>query len=146
MDFTTFDELFSVDESKSQNGVPIEAGLNHKDEPIIFYISDISSVPAQKIFRKYDKAFESSRHIPKKRSLVWSRFIAEAVLKDWKGVIDKDGNEIPATKENKIAVLSRYEKFLSIVLEETNRSDNFRPDTDVNPENGLSGEEDSEKN
>lgn len=142
MDFTTFDELFSVDKDKSENGIPIEAGLNHKGEPITFFIADISSAPAQKTFRKYDKAFESSRHIPKKRAMVWARFIAEAILKNWTGVIDKDGAEIPASKENKIAVLSRYDKFLTIVLEETNRAENFRPESDSE----LSGEEDTEKN
>jgi hypothetical protein len=142
MDFSTFDELFAMDEDKSKKGVEIEVGINRNGDPIVFTIGDVSHPDHQRILRKYDKALENSRHIPKKRALVYARFLSEAILKDWRGVIDTEGNEIPATKENKIAVLAKYEKFSSIVVDEMLRTENFRPE--VNSED--SPEEDTEKN
>lgn len=145
MEITTFDEIFATDEDKSAKGIPIEIGFNQNDEPVTLIVADINHPSAQKVHRKYEKAFENSRHIPKKRMLVWARYLSEAVLKDWSGVLDKDGKPVPATFDNKVAVLAKHERLFNEVLRTADSPENFKPEL-VESDEELTPEEDSEKN
>ena len=148
MSLGTLDKLFAKDQDKSRKGVELDVGFNEKDEPIIMVVADINHPDAEKIRRKYEKAFENSRHFPKKRQLVWARFLAESVLRDWKGVLDSDGNELKCTHERKVEALTAHEDLFSMILRFADDRDNFRPDENFDEigSDNLPPEEDSEKN
>jgi hypothetical protein len=151
MDFDTLNELYATDEDKALNGVKIEIGVNKKDNPISVTVAESGNQRHQKVQRKYSKALEFSRRNTKKHDLVWAKITAESILMDWSGMIDKDGNEQPATIENKIKALAGSDKFFSTILEIANTPENFRPDdtdsdSDLDLDPDLSPQEDSEKN
>lgn len=52
-------------------------------------------------------------------------------MKDWSGVLDSDGNEVPYTIENGIEALMKYEKLSIEIMEAATDQENFRPDDDV---------------
>jgi len=41
----------------------------------------------------------------------------DAVIVDWENIVDKKGDPIPCTRENKVLVMSRSRKFLDFVVE-----------------------------
>jgi len=132
----SLEELYKTDEDKSAKGVPITVGMNEKNEPIIMVVAEAGSPLHKKVQRRYDRALESSRRNPDKRRLVLSKIISESLLKDWSGVLDSEGNEVPYTKENGLDALMKYEQLSIEIMEAATDIENFRPD----------GIEDTEKN
>jgi len=55
--------------------------------------------------------------------------IADTILLDWKN-IDDDGQPLPYTKENAVAMLIKYPDFRVLVVDLAGISDNYRPATD----------------
>jgi hypothetical protein len=128
IDFESFDEIYKVDEDKRVNGVEVEFGLNAKDEPITMIVAEIGNPNNRKVMRKYEKALESSRNNKKKRSLIWAKIVAESILLDWKGVLDKNKKEVKPTIDNKVLALVKYEKLFVDIMEAAQDSERFRPD------------------
>lgn len=149
----SFDKLYAKDESKSENGVPMEVGFNEKDEPIIFIIAEMGNAKNEKSMRRFEKALESSRRDKTRRRMVWAKILAESVLIDWKGVLDDKGEPIAPTFDNKVQALIKYDKLFTDVMEFAQNTDNFKPDdvdaaeeTEKNLPNGSHGIPDTEGN
>ena len=142
MEITSLEEIYKIDENKSLNGVEYELGLNAKNEPMVLIIAEMGNVKNQKVMRKYDKALESSRHNKKKRQFIWAKVIAESILLDWSGMLDKKKKEVPATMENKIEMLVKYDGLFADIMEASQDKDRFRPDDQLD----IDPEKDSEKN
>ena len=140
MEIASLEEIYQMDEDKSLNGVEYELGLNAKNEPMILIIAEMGNTKNQKVMRKYDKALESSRHNKKKRQFIWAKVIAESILLDWSGMLDKRKKEVPATMENKIEMLVKYDGLFTDIMEASQDKDRFRPDDKSDPD------KDSEKN
>lgn len=131
MKFGSLEELYKTDEDKSSKGVPITVGMNEKDDPIIMIVAEAGSPLHKKVQRKYDRALESSRRNPEKRRMVMSKIIAESLLKDWSGVLDSNGNEIPYNSKTGLEALMKYEQLSIEIMEAATDIENFRPDDDV---------------
>jgi hypothetical protein len=135
MDFNSLDLLFKNDLEKSVNGVPHEIGRNEKDEPIILIVAEANNSSNEKfakIARKYERSFEMSRRNAERRKQIWIKIVAEAILISWEGILDKDGREVPATLENKISMLGKYDDLLAEVLSVANDHSNYLPeDVDI---------------
>lgn len=52
--------------------------------------------------------------------------IAEAVLIDWRGVLDKDGSEIPYSKETAVMLMTKLRTFRDGIVAMCQSIDNFR--------------------
>lgn len=142
MEITSLEEIYKVDENKSLNGVEYELGLNAKNQPMILIIAEMGNEKNQKVMRKYDKALESSRHNKKKRQFIWAKIMAESILLDWSGMLDRKKREVPATMDNKIEMLIKYDGLFLDIMEASQDKDRFRPDDESN----IDPEKDSEKN
>lgn len=141
MNFASLEELYANDADKSENGTVMEIGLNVKGEPIKLIVAEMGNSKSEKAMRKYERALASCRHDRKKRMQIWAKILAEAILLDWQGVLDKDGNEVPPTLENRVQALTQYERLFADVMEFSQNPNNFKP------EHGESGpDEESEKN
>jgi len=79
---------------------------------------------------EYDAALERSgyRKIddPEKKQRALFRSIAEAILRDWSGVVDAHGDEIPYTTPNAVDVLAENPDLVNRILHEANDLTNFR--------------------
>jgi len=125
--FATFDDMYQVDEELSTEGVPIEWGFNAKDQPIKLFIAEAGNKNHQKARRKYEKALERSRKNKSRYELIMAKIVAEGVLVNWENILDSNGKTVPATIENKVAALDKYERLFIDVLEIANNPENFRP-------------------
>jgi hypothetical protein len=117
MDFATFDELYGSDEDRSIKGVPVQIGLNRKNEPVTITVAEAGNPNHLKLTRKYEKALESSRHNQEKRRMLNAKIIAESLLIDWSGVLDLDGKPVPATVENKIKAMMHSSRLMSDIID-----------------------------
>lgn len=142
----TLSALFESDTDKAVKGVPIVVGYNSREEEVVFWIAEAGNVNHIKAQRKYAKQLEVSRKNAKQTEKLMKRIIAESILIRWKGVLDKDGNEIEPTLENKLDALLKYRPLYLRILEESNDHDNYSL---VGSEHSLSVSEatkDTEKN
>jgi len=119
---STFDTLFSTKE----DGVEIFMGTNKNGTDVFFTIAESGNPNHEKAQRKYAKQLEAARKQPKKEHWLMSKIMAEAIVTNWRGVIDEKGKEIPCTLENKIDAFNRHKKLFYAVLKEATNEDNFR--------------------
>jgi hypothetical protein len=117
----TFDQLFTTNE----DGVEIFMGTNSKGGDIFFTIAESGNEKHEKSQRKYAKQLETARKNPKKEHYLMAKIMAEAIVTNWRGVLDDDGNELAPDMENKIDAFNRYKKLFFAVLKEANNEENF---------------------
>jgi len=162
MKIGSLENLYLVDEKKATDGIELELDLNEKEEPMVLIVAAMHAKNPlwEKTLRKYEKPRERARHSKKKRTRVWARIIAESILKDWRGILDENGNEEPATLDSKIEALIKYPVLIDDVMETAQSMDRYRPDDldeldeDDAPDDApddpdiaeLTPEEDTEKN
>lgn len=157
---STFDDLFT----SRLEIAPLYMGYNSKDEEITFFVKETGNKDHEKVQRKYAKMLERSRKNQKRHRAIMAKIVAESILDSWKGVLDKKGNEIEPTTENKIEALVRFKKLFFEVLDFASDATNFQGeedddeegtelDDDGNPisddenlDKDLTPEEDTEKN
>ena len=134
---STFDYLFSIEE----NGAEINMGANTDGTEIFFTLREAGCKEHEQSMRRYQKLLAASRKNPTREHEILARVVAEAIIVDWRGVKDVDGNDVPCTFENKLEALTKYKKLYYEVIAQASNEENFRY---VDFENDI--EEDSEKN
>ena len=149
----TFDQLFV----STLDTAEMFLGVNSKDQEIVCHIRETGCPEHEKAQRKYSKMLERSRSNRKRRHMIMSKIVGESLLVSWSGFLDSDGNEIPDTLEQRVDALTKFKKFFYDVLEFSADRENFQvqDDEDIEEEDGdtaaedgegLSPEEDTEKN
>lgn len=126
----TFEAIFAVDDDKSLNGVWIDIGLNDDGSMIQLKIAESGNENHVKAQRRMAKMLEVTRKNEEKHHNVLCQLIAETILLDWKNVLDDNGKQIKATKEERVAYLKQYKKLFYLVLDEASNENNFRPDSE----------------
>jgi len=135
--FDSLDNIYQTDPEKSTEGIPIEVGTNKNGEVIVMWVAEANHATNElfaKLVRKHDRAMEVSRRNPERRKKLWIRIVAEAILKRWEGVIDAEGKPVPATLDNKISALTRYDELMADILGTANDRNNYLPDDATNVE------------
>jgi len=139
----TFDDLFVSDKDKANNGVPITVGYNSNDKPVIFWIAEAGSSSHENAQRRYSKELEVSRRNSKHMKRLLAMIIAKGILIKWEGVLDKNGNEVVSTLENKVKALLEHKKLYLRVLEEANDPENYRNEDTLDDMTNQEGLEDT---
>jgi len=127
---SSFDELFTT----KLDIAPLFMGYNSKEEEIIFYVKETGNKKHESSQRKYSKLLEKSRRNQTRYRAVMAKIVAESILDSWKGVLDKDGNEIESTLENKIDALIKYKRLFFDVLDFASDVANFQDQDDDDDE------------
>lgn len=130
MPVSTFDEIYATDPEKSEKGVPITIGINARDKPVILFVAEAGSERHVKVQRKHEKALARARNNKTLYNRISARIIAEAILVNWEGVLDENGNEAPCTLDNRHKALMDHKRLLLTVLEASQDPENYRPDID----------------
>lgn len=131
---TNLQRIFATNESLEEDGAWVDVnelyGLKIKvrrlrSEASIKAYEDIvrESFGEQKIRRPEDLDARQSGDI-------LTRQLARAVLIDWKGVYDGEGNEIPYSEEAALATLTEMKDFREFVYQAANERDTFRDKAD----------------
>lgn len=132
---TNLHRIFATDECLEEDGAWVDVnelyGLKVKvrrlrsDASIKAYEDIVrESFGEQKIRRPEDLNATQSGDI-------LTRQLARAVLIDWKGVYDEDGNEIPYSEEAALAALTDMKDFREFVYQAANERDTFREKADA---------------
>lgn len=122
-------------------------GENHKGEEIWFKVAQMQNPEHEKMQRKFSRQLERSRKNVKKQRAIQTEIVARSILMGWENLIDDDGNPVKCTVKNKMDVLTKYREILNRVLEEASDIANFQDiDDDVDDDQEISPEEDTEKN
>lgn len=127
---STFDELFKTDKETTR----LSVGFNAKDEEVFLVVAEAGSPSHKKAQRKYTKALEASRRNEKKQNRIMARICAESILVDWENVLDEKGKPIEATVENKIDMLTQYERLMLAVIDTATEFSNFKNDPEAEAE------------
>jgi len=123
---STFAKLFT---SKIEVA-PLYMGYNSKDEEIVIYVKETGNPQHEKTQRKYGKLLEKSRKNRKRHRAIMAKIVAESIIDTWKGVLDKEGNVIEPTLENKVDALVSFKKLFFEVLDFASDSSNYQEDED----------------
>ena len=138
---TTFDDVFSYDKDKAEDGIPIIVGVNKNGDDVTLFVAMAGSERHEKMQRKYSKSLERARRNEKLTRKIMAKIVAQSLLLGWEGVLDQDGNPVEATTENKIKALMSHKQLYMSVLEAAMDTANF-----VEEGEDLGAEEDTEKN
>jgi hypothetical protein len=68
----------------------VKIGTNQKNEPIELYIGYLDSTQEQNLEKIKNRDVPKSEYVNK--TLEYVRYIIRCAIKDWKGVIDSEGN------------------------------------------------------
>lgn len=74
---------------------------------------------------------ERGRMDPAELKNILCRAMAEALILDWRNVLDKKGNEAPFSKENVEIALKQNDLFREFVMDFSNDMNNFREDEEA---------------
>ena len=138
---STFDEVYKSDEDKAVNGIRIVIGTNPRGGDVAFWIAEVNNPDHEKAQRKRSKRLERTRKRNQQKQIT-CEIVAEGILKNWEGVLDSDGNEMPPTLENKTKALVKYPKLFADVMDVAT-DPQFYAEDEVDPEEA---EADTEKN
>jgi hypothetical protein len=139
MTLSTFDQLFSYDPKKSEDGVKEIVGVNAKGKDVVFHIAEAGSEKHEKVQRRYAKMLEKTRKTPKEHDKVIARIIAEALLVNWEGVLDDKQKPIEPTVENKTEMLVKYRRLRQKVMEVAVDEERYLPEGDDQAEEDTEG-------
>jgi hypothetical protein len=128
-----FGQIYSTDQTKSEKGIDILIGYNAKNEAIKLKVAEAGNPNHERVQRKFSRAIEKARNNKQKRTEVWAQVAAEALLLSWEGVLDKNGNTVEPTLENRIAALTANKKLMSEVLDIAMDPANYMEDADEVP-------------
>jgi hypothetical protein len=108
----SFTDLFGNDDEPSSRTVEIPIGHNALDQEMRLKIMEMGSPAFQKLYRKMDRALETSRRKPKKRKRIWAEIVAKTVLLSWSNILDDDDKPVEPTYENRFNALVEHEGLL----------------------------------
>jgi len=138
---STFEMLYAYNEDLATKGAPMVVGLNAKGDEIKFFIAKWANEKHEKEMLRRQKQLQASRYSKTRNTRIQCEMFADTILIGWENVLDTDGNDHPATRENKLAALIKFKDLRDQILEFSMDNMNYLAQ-DENPE----AEDDTEKN
>jgi hypothetical protein len=116
---------FATDASREEEGVWVDFG-----DGIEVKVRRLSSKISRDVRKRLEKPHaEAIRRGPLPESLaedILNRQLAEAIISDWKGVDDDNGQPLACTVENKIAILKALPEFRDEIVSISIERDNYK--------------------
>ena len=125
---------FATDQNAEVNGVVLEYGTNNKGQPIRIRIAraggsnqKFAKVLEQKL-RPYKRMIANDTMDTKLAEKLLVESFSEAVVLSWEGVQDREGNDLPFTKDNAIKLFTDLPDLFSDVQQQSQKAALFRAD------------------
>lgn len=91
------------------------------------YNAKVPRLARDKAFKPHLKAYKTFDKIPEDVSVpLTNKLLAETIVVDWKGIFDRDGNEIPFSKEAALDLFTKLPDFATAVILVSVNADNYR--------------------
>lgn len=123
---SSFTKRYATNETAAEEGVFVDFG-----DGIQVKVARFDNKQSRDLRRKLEKPYRNilqrNRQLPPElEEKLAIQQIAEAVIKDWKGITDENGKEIKFTPEAAKEILTKYPDFLNDVLTVSMERDLFR--------------------
>lgn len=118
-----FLERFKTDKTLEREGTWVELG-----DGIAIKVVRINHPDAQALRKKLEKPYRHYKEgVPDDvLQKIVNRVLAEEILRDWRGITDLDGREIPYTTENAQKLIDALEDFRDEVAKQSLERENFK--------------------
>ena len=122
---TSLYESLEVDRGAKEDGVWV-AVLDGVEIKVASTDSKRYRDVSRRLMKPYFKILQAGGRIPDDKQVEIAVVIAaDSLLLDWKGVTDRDGNELPFSRENVIKVLTDLEVLRNMVAEIAGEAETF---------------------
>jgi hypothetical protein len=125
-------DMYETDPKVENDGVVLDYGLNKKGEPMELRVRRAGGANSAfaKVFEQKSKPYRRLIQADKLDRETGDRIMretyAETIVIGWKGVQDRDGNDLPFTKENVIKVFTDLPAFFRDVVQQAQNEALFR--------------------
>jgi hypothetical protein len=123
---------FETDTSVERDGLWLAYGQNSKKQPIEIKIARAGG-SNEAYLKKLEAKFKPFKRLIQNDALdrpIYEKLVretyAETVLLDWKGVEDRDGNDMVFSKENALTLLNDLPDLYADILEQSTKAALFR--------------------
>lgn len=120
-------EKFATDKNLEQDGIVLDYGDGLE---LRIARAGGSNVKFEKVvqvkMKKYDRLVKNDLLDPAQMREVMREVLAETVVLGWKGVTDRQGNELPFTKDNCIQLFKDLPDLFDDVLEQSRKANLFK--------------------
>lgn len=123
---------FASDKQVEKDGVWLEYGMNSHDQPIRIRVAragggnvrytkafEVHSKPFRRLIQTGNMDDESSRRM-------MTKVYVDAVIRDWEGVEDRDGNPLEFSRENVEQVLTDLPDLFADIIQQSQNSQLYR--------------------
>ena len=116
MSMTELDELFASNEDTEENGVWVDVTPTIKLKIRAFSAKAVADL-RETLTKPFATMIRAGVKIPEEQDKeIGRKVIAGAVIADWKGITDTDGNEVPYSAAEALATLTRLPKMVNFVI------------------------------
>jgi hypothetical protein len=124
---SSFGKLFATDVSVEKEGIWVNYGVNANGDPLEIRIGRAGG--ANKAFamrhealtKPYRRLIQAEQMDKEVSEQLMQQLYAETVVKDWRGVLDADGNEIPFSVDNVREQFRLYPDLFADVVENSTK-------------------------
>ena len=119
---SNFLSRYNTDANLEENGVWVDFG-----DGIEVMVVRTNSKEAQKLKAKLERPYRKLSQVPDDvQEAIYEKMIAQAVIKDWKGVTDAKGKEIPYSGEAALEILKKFKDFRDDIIMAASELETFR--------------------
>lgn len=137
---STFEALFEFDDALAEKGARMHYGQNAKGEDIVFIVAKMGNPNHEKEFMRRQRQIQAHRHNSTAQNRIAAEIVGKTILLDWEGVLDKEGQPMEATLENRINVLTKYKELRAIISDFADDNFNYIDDgADLDAETDTEG-------
>jgi hypothetical protein len=114
---SSFDTLYAFDKDLAEKGARMYVGPNANGDDIYFVVAKSGNTENEKERMRKQKRLQATRFNKEVHNKVIAEVVAKTILLNWENVLDKNGDPLPATYENRLQALIDYpELFEDVVL------------------------------
>lgn len=120
-------------------------GYNDDDSEIVFIISRIKTSKHEFASRKYAQELERAEGNPKRYNAVIDMIVSESIFEGWKNLRDTNGQDIPATIPNKLAVLKKYPGISNKIIDFAAKNTNYQNPPEISADDEIVADKKSDE-
>jgi hypothetical protein len=125
-------KMFQTDAQLEKDGVYIEYGNNEKGHPTRFLIARAGGAnthfqsASEHETKPYRRMMQNDMLTPEIANKILMNVYSKAVVKNWEGVLDEDGNDFPFSQSNVIILFTKLPDLFKDIQAMAAQGSNFR--------------------
>lgn len=122
-------EIFATDSESEEEGIWVDV-----TDEIAFKIRAIGAKAVverrEELMRPFQGIIKAGGKVPEaKNEEIGRKVLASAVIADWKGVKDEEGNELPCNEDNAYRLITELPRLANFVIQTSTDQESYRQST-----------------